>query len=114
MDEGDTDLEGRRRIGVLKAEVELGFFVVDEISDLEVEDDGFVGEGEEETTSGDGVENKIGGDNSNSASEIAASDPGGEGGGESDGSSTGAAINGGSVERSSINLTDEIFVEDEE
>jgi hypothetical protein len=115
LNEGDTDLEGRRRTGFLKAEVELGFFVVDEISGLEVEDD--VGEGEEDTSSGDGVENKIGGDNSNSASEIAASDSGGEGGGpedcESDGSSTGAAINGGSVERSSINLTDEIFVEDE-
>jgi hypothetical protein len=118
LNEGDTDLEGRRRTGFLKAEVELGFFVVVEISGLEVEDDGFVGEGEEDTSSGDGVENKIGGDNSNSASEISASDSGGEGGGpedcESDGSSTGAAINGGSVERSSINLTDEIFVEDEE
>ncbi len=102
LNKGDTDFEGRRRIGVLKAEVELGFFVVDEISGLEVEDDG-----EEETTSGDGLEDKVGGNNSNSVSEIAASDP------ESD-DSTGAAINGGSVERSSINLTDGIFVDDEE
>jgi len=109
---GDTDEEGRRRIGVLNAEVELGRFVVeDAINGLEVEGDGFISKGEKETASGEGVDDKEG--ENNSGNEIVTSDPGGEGG-ETDDSSTEATINVGSVERSSINLTKGIFVGDEE
>lgn len=103
LKEGDTELEGRRRIGVLKTDVELGLVVENEINGLEVEDEGIVGGGEE-------VDDDEGENTSNSGNEIDTSGSGREREESEDevkddsSSSTGAVINVGSLERSSTNV----------
>jgi hypothetical protein len=104
LKEEDKEVEGRRRIGVLKTDVELGLVVENEIDGLEVEDEAIVGGGEEE-----GVDNDEGETSSNSGNEIGSSGPGRERGEsedevKDDSSFTGAEINGRSVERSSTNV----------
>jgi hypothetical protein len=104
LKEEDKEVEGRRRIGVLKTDVELGLVVENEIDGLEVEDEAIVGGGEEE-----GVDNDEGETSSNSGNEIGSSGPGRERGEsedevKDDSSFTGAEINGRLVERSSTNV----------
>ena len=105
LKEEDKEVEGRRRIGVLKTDVELGLVLENEIDGLEVEEEAIVGGGEEE-----GVDSDEGETSSNSGNEIGSSGSGrereeSEDEVKDDSSSKGAsAINGRSVERSSTNV----------